>query len=137
MISAIYFFSLVDSGHAWCRFTVSKIGSLRSLNWSRVVLFETSTEWLRLLANLKSVSIINYLFEMQMYKKLLTFLHYHFVALYFCLYPWSLQCLRWCFNAKCFKFPGNCKPSVTGYAIVCSRCVLMGKHISPQLRKGP
>ena len=37
----------------WRRFTVSKIVSLKSLNWFKVVPFETSTQRLRLLANFK------------------------------------------------------------------------------------
>ena len=108
---------------------VSKLSFLRSLNCFKVVPFETNTQRLRLLANFKirfhhklSVSKV---FKMQMFENVLTFLRYHFIALYSFLLPWSLHCLRRRFHVICFKFPGICKPSVTGYAIVCSLCVLM------------
>ena len=55
---------------------------------------------------------------MQMFKNVFTFISHHLVALYFCLLPWSLHRLRGRFHVKRFKFPGICKPSVTGYAIV-------------------
>ena len=45
------YFTLVDSGHALRGFTVSKIGSLKSLNSFKVVPFYTSTQRLRLVAN--------------------------------------------------------------------------------------
>ena len=43
------------------------------------------------LQNLKSVSIINFVFEMQMFKNVLTFLRYHFVALVFALFMTSFS----------------------------------------------
>ena len=67
---------------------------------------------------------------MQMFKNVLTFLRHHLVASYFCLLPWSLHCLRRRSHAKRFKFPEIFKPSVTGYTIVCARCVLMGKRFT-------
>ena len=110
-------------------FTVSKISFLRSLNWFKVVPFETNTQRLRLLANFKikfhHKLSVSKLFKMQMFENVVTFLHYHFVALYSFFLPWSLHCLRRRFHVICFKFPGICKPSVTGYAIVCSLCLLM------------
>ena len=64
---------------------------------------------------INSVSTINYLFEMQMFKNVLTFLRHNLVPTYFFSLPWSLHCLRRHFHAKRFKFPGICQPSVTGW----------------------
>ena len=67
---------------------------------------------------------------MQMLKNILTFLRHNLFPSYYFLLPWSLHCLRRRFHAKRLKFLGICQPSATGCAIVCGRCVLMGKRFT-------